>query len=89
MEHGRSRTYRVIVLDAPQTLSLRGSGGEEEYYSYFSKEALMINLEYTDCMNQYMGQHITFSIAPANTYWPSDTSLPVDQPFTEDIHILE
>ncbi len=84
--YSRSRTYRVILLDTPQILRLHGSDFDDYY---FSGEVLMLNLEYTDCMDQYMGQHITFSIDPAHTYWPSDTSLPVDQPFTEDIHVLE
>ena len=38
--------------------------------------------------SKYYGQHLTFSIDPNNTYWPSDTSLPLGQPGTDDIHIL-
>ena len=65
----QNRTYRVIVLDAPQTLYLRGSGnGPTRYYS--SHEVSMINLEYLDDMDQYEGRHITFSIDPDTTCWP-------------------
>lgn len=85
VEYSRSRTYRVIVLDTPQTLRLY-SGEDDEYFSH---EALMINLEYIDGMDQYEGRHITFSIDPYTTHWPSDTSLPFGQPFTTDIHILD
>ena len=85
VEYSRSRTYRVIVLDTPQTLRLY-SGKDDKYFSY---EALMINLEYIDGMDQYEGRHITFSIDPYTTHWPSDTSLPFGQPFTTDIHILD
>lgn len=85
VEVSRSRTYRVIVLDTPQTLSLY-SGEDDEFFSH---EALMINLEYIDGMEQYEGRHITFSIDPYTTHWPSDTSLPFGQPFTEDIHVLD
>ncbi|MDE7477019.1 MAG: sigma-70 family RNA polymerase sigma factor, partial [Lachnospiraceae bacterium] len=83
--YARSRTYHVIVLDTPQTLRLY-SGEDARSYS---NEALMINLEYTDAMDPYEGQHITFSIDPNTTHWPSDTSLPIGQPFTSDIHVLE
>lgn len=83
--YARSMTYRVIVLDAPQTLRLHSGGGDD----YSSHEASMINLYYADGMEQYEGQHITFSIDPENSWFPSDTSLPLDQPFARDIHVLE
>ena len=85
VEYAKSLTYRVIVLDTPQTLCLYSGEADD----YFSNEALMINLCYADGMEQYEGQHITFSIDPDNTHWPSDTSLPFGQPFTRDIHILD
>lgn len=86
LEYIRSTTYRVIVLDTPQTLRLHSGGGDDDY---FFSEALMINLEYVDGMEQYEGQHITFSIDPGSSWWPSDTGLPFGQPFSSDIHILE
>ncbi len=49
----------------------------------------MIRIDDVDGMDQYEGQHITFSIDPAHTFWPSDTSLPFGQPGTRDIHILD
>lgn len=85
MSYSRSVTYRVIVLDMPQTLRLHIDGEEDDY---FSNEALMISIDYADDMEQYEGQHIIFSIDPAAAYWPSDTSLPLGQPVAEDIHIL-
>lgn len=86
LEYNRSMTFRVIVLDMPQTLSLQSGDYSGDYSSH---EALMICINYADGMNQYEGQHITFSIDPANTWWPSDTSLPLGQPGTTDIHILD
>lgn len=85
MEYAQSRTYRVILLDTPQFLRLH-SGADDDY---FSSEARMISIEEADGMEQYEGQHITFSIDPAHSYWPSDTSLPLGQPITEDIHVLD
>ena len=84
VEFARSMTYRVIVLDTPQTLRLLNVDGD-----YSSREALMLNLYYADDMDQYEGRHITFSIDPATTWWPGGTDLPFGQPYAEDIHILE
>lgn len=86
VEDSRSLTYRVIVLDTPQTLNLHSGDELDDYYIH---EALMINLCYIDNMDQYEGRHITFSIDPATTWWPTDTSLPLGQPLAGDIHILE
>lgn len=83
-EYSKSLTYRVIVLDTPQTLCIHSGGGD----NYFSNEALLISIDYVDDMEQYEGQNITFSIDPDTTYWPSDTSLPLGQPIARDIHIL-
>ena len=85
VEYARSITYRVIVLDTPQTLRLHSGGGDD----YSSHEASMVNLYYADGMEQYEGQHITFSIDPEKAWFPSDTSLPLGQPFARDIHVLE
>ncbi len=82
-------TYRVIVLDTPQTLRIRPGGWSGEEDEYGTGEALMIDLYYAEGMEQYEGQHITFSIDPDATFWPSDTGLPLGQPHTSDIHILD
>ena len=79
----KSRTYDLIVLDKPQTMELKGADG------YRSGEVTLINVSNADGISQYSGQHLTISIAPASTYWPSDTSLPVGQPSTQDVRVLE
>ena len=85
VEYSRSQTYRVIVLDTPQTLYLESFIGDAPYY----KEVLLIRLDGIDGMEQYEGRHITFSIDPDNAWWPTDTSLPFGQPYIGDIHILD
>ena len=85
VEYSRSQTYRVIVLDTPQTLYLESFIGDAPY----NKEVLLIRLDGIDGMEQYEGRHITFSIDPDNAWWPTDTSLPFGQPYIGDIHILE
>lgn len=86
LEVYRSMTYHVIVLDTPQTMRLHSGGVDDDY---FFSEALMISLDYADGMEQYEGQHITFSIDPATTYWPSSADPPFGQPSSSDIHILD
>ena len=82
-------TYSVIVLDTPQTLRIRPSDWSGEEDSYSSHEALMINLYYNDGMDQYEGQHITFSIDPDTSCWSSDADLPLRVLFVGDIHVLD
>ncbi|MBD5101588.1 MAG: sigma-70 family RNA polymerase sigma factor [Subdoligranulum sp.] len=85
-EYYQTATYHVIVLDAPQNLYLHHSGGSDRYSS---NEVLMICIDYAGNMDQYEGRHITFSIDPSTTYWPSEWAPPQGQPFTSDIHVLE
>lgn len=77
-----SGTYHLIVLDTPQEMGLMGEDG------LWSSEVLMINVSNAEGLEPYNGQHLVFSIDPYSTYWPSDTSLPLGQPSTRDVHIL-
>lgn len=76
--------YQLIVLDTPQVMELR-SGGDPGTQS---GEVSIIRIHDNENLSQYYGQHLTFSIDPNQTYWPSDTSLPLGQPGTSDIKIL-
>ena len=77
------KTFYLIVLDTPQIIAANNADGE-----LVSRTAKIIDVSYADDMVQYVGQHITFSIDPHMTGWPSDTSLPLGEPGTRDIHIL-
>ena len=77
------KTFYLIVLDTPQTVTANNADGELD-----SRTAKIIDVSYADDMVQYVGQHITFSIDPHMTGWPSDTSLPLGEPSTRDIHIF-
>lgn len=78
----RGSMYRLIVLDEPQTLTLTGIDGPQ------SGEARLISIQEASIPDNFDGQTVVFSIDPSVTYWPSDTSLPVGQPRTGDVHIL-
>ena len=75
--------YTLIVLDKPQVMKLTNG---DDIGGLRSDEVRMISTSRE--FSKYYGQHLTFSIDPNNTYWPSDTSLPIGQPVTSDIHIL-
>ena len=75
--------YTLIVLDKPQVMKLTNG---DNLGGLRSDEVRMISTSRD--FSKYYGQHLTFSIDPNNTYWPSDTSLPLGQPVTSDIHIL-
>lgn len=75
-------TYRLIVLDQPREMELLGTD------EYRSGEVFLINVTEAAELAQYEGQHLTFSIDPSTCRWPSDTSLPVGQPSTADVHVL-
>lgn len=77
-----NQTYRLLVLDTPQTMELMGIDGPR------SGEVTMVSVRFAQGLESYDGQHVIVSIDPEKTYWPSDTSLPLGQPSTKDVHIL-
>lgn len=78
-----SQTFRLIVLDTPQIMELEGLDGPR------SDEVVVVSVDYAENLASYEGEHLTFSIDPKSTYWPSDTSMPVGQPATKDVRVLE
>lgn len=81
-----SQTFHLIVLDTPQEMELQSC---DPVGAPRSDTVRVISVAYAEGLEQYDGQHLTFSIDPEATYWPSDTSMPVGQPGTRDVHILE
>ncbi len=86
LKWSRSMTYRVIVLDTPQTLCFYII---DEPGAYSSGEVSMISIDGVDGMDQYEGQHITFSIGPGDAFWPAGITLPVGQPIAWEIHVID
>ena len=83
-EADRGETYYLIVLDAPQTMTVtRGDGSGSR-----DGEVHLVDVTYAEGIAQYVGQNLVFSIDPARTYWPSDASLPLGEPRTDDIRVL-
>ena len=80
-----SQTFHLIVLDTPQEMELQSG---DPVGAPRSDTVRVISVAYAEGLEQYDGQHLTFSIDPEATYWPSDTSMPVGQPGTRDVHIL-
>ena len=81
---GSTESAQLIILDAPQTMNLRTVASD----SYRTGEVWAITIYSPSDISQYYGQHLIFSIDPDNTFWASDTSLPLGQPNTNDIRVL-
>ena len=75
-------SFRLIVLDTPQAMGLSSVSDPGFLYERTVSMVAVSGLE------QYDGQHLIFSIDPYQTYWPGDTSLPLGQPRTGDVHVL-
>ena len=79
-----SMTYWIVVLDEPQTIEIMSGSGPE----LVSSEASLIGILEPVGLEQYAGQHITFSIDPETSWWQSDTSLPLGAARVKSIKIL-
>ena len=82
-----TQTFRLIVLDTPQVMELE-TGDPSPASRARSGEVRLIDVSLAEGLESFDGQHLTFSIDPEETYWPSDASMPVGQPSTRDVHIL-
>lgn len=82
-----TQTFRLIVLDTPQVMELE-TGDPSPASRARSGEVRLIDVSLAEGPESFDGQHLTFSIDPEETYWPSDASMPVGQPSTRDVHIL-
>lgn len=83
-----SATYWLIMPDPAQSMNLRSGDG----IGYREGTVDVINATYAaglDDLKQYAGQQMIFSMNPDRTWWPSDTSLPLGKPSTEDVYILQ
>ncbi len=80
-----SQVFLLILLDTPQAVTARSGDGLSSY----EREATMIDVTFAAGLEQYEGQHVVFSIDPRETWWPSDTSLPLGEPSTDNVHVLE
>ncbi len=81
----QGETYWLIVLDTPQGMTLRSGDGSGSYEG----EVSLIDVTGADGLEQYIGQSLTVSIDADDTWWPSDTSLPMGQPRTSDVNVLQ
>ena len=80
----KTQVYRIIVLDEPQEVTLQAVDGPYTGTLRF----LTVKTE-AGVPEDLDGHNIVFSIDPETTWWPSDTSIPLGQPKTRDIHVME
>lgn len=82
----KTQTFRLFLLDEPQTMRLVAYGNIEPFAE---QTATMIDISRAEGLEQYDGQHLFISIDPNEAYWPSDTSLPIGIPRARDVHVLQ
>ncbi len=82
--YGADETYTVLVIPE-QELEVQSGSGE----GLRTNSASMISLSEFEHIAEYDGKIVTISIDPNNTWWPSDTRMPLGQPGTNDVRILE
>ena len=82
----KTQTFRLFLLDEPQTMRLVAYGNKEPFAE---KTATMIDISRAEGLEQYDGQHLFISIDPNEAYWPSDTSIPLREPRARDVHVLQ
>ena len=74
--------YRIIVLDEPQKVTLSAVDGPRE------STLRSVSVRDGAGVREDLEGSIVFSIDPNTTWWPSDTSIPLGQPKTDDVHIM-
>ncbi len=84
-ERERNPTYWLVVFDTPKKLAVKSGDGLD----FLTGEASLIWLSSAERLENHAGQEITFSIDPETAWWPSDVSLPANEPRTNDVHVLE
>ena len=72
----------VIILDEPQQITAYSVDNIPS-----TREVSMIKI-YRDDLSPVNGKEVIFSMDPEKVSWPSATSLPLGEPYTYDVHIL-
>lgn len=79
----KNKKFYVIVLDKPRKISLY-SDADSCFYKW---KVRLIDVSGIKGIKKYAGKHCIFSINKMLTYIPSDTSLPLGEPRTRNLHI--
>lgn len=79
----RNEEYVLFILDNPTNMSLTSVSG-----SMREDLVKVISINDNQEMRGYDGSNVLLSINPKNTYWPSDTGLPLGQPSTNEARVL-
>lgn len=71
--------YALLVLDQPQQVVATNSDGQGAS-SHTASMLLLGHAEQASAWSQYDGQRLSVSHPTSQTFWPSDTSLPLGEP---------
>lgn len=76
----------VFILDFPQKIQFYPDGDWDSSWDWIVS---MIGLSDDARFSEYDGRHVVASFDPDNTGWPTDVELPIGQPVTGGMHILQ
>ena len=79
----KNKPFYVIKLDRPKSMRLSHVDGMLRH------QVKLIDITNIPGIGKYVNKRCTFSIKASDTWWPSDSSLPLGEPRTWDIHIYD
>lgn len=88
----KTGTYTLFILDTPRELSFASADPAEEGELITGNVQMILIAGYSEDkapFTAYEGKHVTASFDPEQTAWPTDASVPMGQPRTRDIRILQ
>ena len=79
----KTQMYRIIVLDEPREVTFQSVDGP------YAATVEMFSVNDAGIAEDLDGSKIVFSVDPANTWWKSDTSIPLGAPNLKDVHVMQ
>ena len=79
----KTQVYRIIVLDEPREVTFQSVDGP------YTATVEMFSVNDAGIAEDLDGHRIVFSVDPDNTWWKSDTSIPLGAPNLKDVHVMQ
>ena len=82
-EYYKNTKFYIIKLKPAKKMKLQSVDGMSK------RKVKLVNVTYVAGLDKYIGKNCIFSISGKDTWWPSDTSLPLGEPSTKNLHIYQ
>lgn len=83
-------SFTILKYDAPVEVEA-GNGGMSgpDDSRYFKQQSQLLNIENVWIPESSFGKNVTLAFKKEDTWWPSDTSLPLGEPTTSNVVLLQ